>query len=128
MRKLAVVVALIGAVALAAVAGALEVNALRAPGTIPTASVGVARLAVHASNPNGLPGGLIAFTGTGDEFWAEFWNDDDGNGTWSFGTPFGVPGSFTLPRPTVERSGDSLFVKVRFYCATDSVTYIWTDR
>ena len=128
MRKLAAVVALIGAVALAAVATALEINSLRGPGSIPAATAGVSRLAVVASSPGSLPSGLIAFTGTGDEFWVEFWNDDDGNGTWSFGTPMGIPGSFTLPRPNVERSGDSLFVKARFYCATDSVTYIWTDR
>lgn len=128
MRRLAVVVALIGAVVLATVAGALEINSLRGPGSIPSATAGVARLAVLAgTGGDRLPSGVIAFTGTGDEFWAEYWNDDDGNGTWSWSTPMGVPGSFTLPRPKAERSGDSLFVKIRFYCATDSVSYIWTD-
>ena len=128
MRRMAVVVALIVAVVCATVAGALEINALRAPGNVAPATAGVARLAVLASNQGGLPSGIIAFTGTGEEFWAEYWNDDDGNGTWSFGTPMGIPGSFTLPRPNVERSGDSLFVKIRFYCASDSVSYIWTDQ
>lgn len=130
MRRLAVVVALVGAVVLAAVAGALEVNSLRPTwGHIDAASVDSAMYTVSASNPQGLPTGLIVFNGAGDEFWVRNWHDLDGNGAWAFeGVAHGVPGSFVLPRPSVERRGDSLYVKVELYCATDSLTYIWSFR
>lgn len=128
MRKLAVVVALIGAVALAAAAGALEVNSLRPTwGTIATATLDSAVYTVHASNPGGLPSGLLVFNGAADEFWMRNWTDQDS--LWAFeATPHGVPGSSLLPRPAAERRGDSLYVKVELYCATDTLTYIWTDR
>ena len=127
MRKLAVVVALIGAVALAAVATALEVNSLRTPKVIPTATEDSVKFVVHASNPGGLPSGLMVFNGLGDEFHANFWTFV-GDTVWDFGTTIGVPGSFVLPRPQPERRGDSLYCIVKLYCATDSLTAIWTDR
>ena len=127
MRKLAVVVALIGAVALAAVATALEINSLRPPKVIPSATEDSVRFVVHASNPTGLPSGLMVFNGLGDEFHASFW-EFVGDSVWAFGPIMGVPGSFVLPRPQVERRGDSLYCIVRLYCATDSLTAIWTDR
>ena len=130
MRKLAVVVALIGAVALAAVATALEINSLRPTwGKIASAVVDSAVYTVHASNPGGLPSGLIVFNGAADEFWVRYWEDADGDGAWAYQTvAHGVPASLTFPRPSVERRGDSLYVKVELYCASDSLSYIWTDR
>jgi len=128
MRKLTVVVALVCAVALAAAVRALEVNSLRpAWGVAPSATVTTASYSVLASNPSALPSGIIVFSGAGAEFWYRNWQDLDGDGTWAFeGVAHGVPGTLTLPRPAAERSGDSLFVKCELYCASDSLTYIWT--
>ena len=126
MRKLAVVVALIGAVALAAVATALEINSLREPKVIPSATVDSVKFVVHASNASGLPSGLMVFNGAGEELWARYWTD--ASGVWAFGPVMGIPASFILPKPHVERRGDSLYCIVELYCATDSLTAIWVDQ
>ena len=107
-----------------------QINSMREP--VAYASGSVDSLMVTATSPAYLPTSIVAFTGSGDEFFVNFWGDWDDNGTFEWSSvPVAVPGAMTLRRISGAqyRSGDALWrTGWAFNCATDSVCVISGDK
>ena len=111
-------------------ADAIEVNRLRAPETIVAATVD--SVMYSSTDAVYLPSSIIAFTGTGEEFWVQFWGDWDESGDnvfeWSL-AGFGVPGAMTLPKVSeAQNRAGTYYTGWKFYCAGDSITVIAGDK
>ena len=121
-------VAALFVVLLATSAYAIDINSMRAPEGVAVADCD--SVMVTATEPQYLPSSFIAFTGSGDEFFVEFWGDWNGDTNYTWSTPpLAVPGAMTLPRVShsQNRSG-TWYTGWRFYCATDSISVIPGDK
>lgn len=107
-------------------ASGFEVSNLRAPGNIAAAAANDSVI-VSSATPQGLPGGIIACTGSGDRFSIAFWGDYDDDGYFEWSDALSIPGALTLPRSQAENRSGTYYVGWKFTCATDSVSYVVTD-
>ena len=111
-------------------ADAIEINRLRAPETIAPATVD--SVMYTATNAMYLPTSVVAFTGSGEKFWVQFWGDWNASGDnvyeWST-IKCAVPGAMTLPIvATAQNRAGTFYTGMKFYCATDSITVMPGDK
>ena len=105
---------------------AIDINSGMAPDMIAPDTIDSTM--VSATSVAGLPTSIIAFTGSGDEFWVQFWGnwDDSQDNVFEWSSlQVAVPGAMTLPRiSTGQNRAGTWYTGWKFYCLTDSISII----
>jgi len=133
MMKSTIALAICLIAAIAIPVGAINVNGLRVPQMIAPATSD--SLMISAASASDLGVGIMAYSGAGNVFWIEWWQDWDEDGVWEWSseaTPAVIspaPGSLVIPDiGGAQLRGNTWYRGHRFYSVADTLTVIRVNQ